>query len=160
HPRHRHPRAPPGGRPLRRLLPRAHRGAAGLDRARPPAVVDRDLGDGRGRKPRRAGHLGGLPHDGPAHRPPPVDGRTRREPRLRPGPVPRRRIPRPQLRGERTPRHARPPPHPDIIHGVALQPDGKILAAGVTFDDTVSLRPHGDFLLVRYTPAGELDPTF
>jgi len=48
----------------------------------------------------------------------------------------------------------------DIIHGLALQPDGKILAAGVTYDDTVSLRPHGDFMLVRYTPEGGLDPTF
>jgi uncharacterized delta-60 repeat protein len=48
----------------------------------------------------------------------------------------------------------------DVIHGLALQPDGKILAAGVTFDDTVSPRPHGAFLLARYTPGGELDPTF
>jgi len=48
----------------------------------------------------------------------------------------------------------------DIIHGLALQPDGKILAAGVTYDDTVSLRPHGAFMLVRYTPQGRLDPGF
>jgi len=48
----------------------------------------------------------------------------------------------------------------DIIHGLAVQPDGSILAAGVTYDDTVSLRPHGDFMLVRYTPQGELDPAF
>src|SRR5207248_818976 len=48
----------------------------------------------------------------------------------------------------------------DIVRGLALQPDGKILAAGVTFEDRVSLRPQGDFMLVRYTPAGELDPTF
>ena len=48
----------------------------------------------------------------------------------------------------------------DIVHGLALQPDGKILAAGVTYDDTVSLRPQGDFLLVRYTPEGGLDPAF
>lgn len=48
----------------------------------------------------------------------------------------------------------------DIVRGVAVQPDGKILAAGVTYDDTVSLRPHGDFMLVRYTPEGRLDPSF
>ncbi|HMC05344.1 MAG TPA: delta-60 repeat domain-containing protein, partial [Actinomycetota bacterium] len=42
----------------------------------------------------------------------------------------------------------------DIVRGLALQPDGKILAAGVTFEDRVSLRPQGDFMLVRYTPAG------
>jgi uncharacterized delta-60 repeat protein len=48
----------------------------------------------------------------------------------------------------------------DIIHGVAVQPDGSVVAAGVTYDDTVSLRPHGDFMLVRYTPRGELDPAF
>ena len=48
----------------------------------------------------------------------------------------------------------------DIVHGLALQPDGKILAAGVTVDDSVSLRPNGDFMLVRYTESGQLDPTF
>lgn len=48
----------------------------------------------------------------------------------------------------------------DIVHGLAVQPDGSIIAAGVTYDDTVSLRPHGDFMVVRYTPRGELDPAF
>jgi len=48
----------------------------------------------------------------------------------------------------------------DIIHGVAIQPDGTIVAAGVTYDDTVSLRPHGNFMVARYTPQGELDPAF
>jgi uncharacterized delta-60 repeat protein len=48
----------------------------------------------------------------------------------------------------------------DSVHGLALQPDGKIVAAGVTYDDTVSLRPHGDFMTVRYTPEGSLDPGF
>jgi uncharacterized delta-60 repeat protein len=48
----------------------------------------------------------------------------------------------------------------DIARAIALQPDGKILLAGVTYDDTVSLRPHGDFLLVRYTLDGTLDPAF
>ena len=48
----------------------------------------------------------------------------------------------------------------DIIHGLAVQPDGSVVAAGVTYDDTVSLRPHGDFMVARYTPKGELDPAF
>jgi len=48
----------------------------------------------------------------------------------------------------------------DIVHSLALQPDGKIVAAGVTFDDTVSLRPHGDFMVARYTPDGHLDARF
>src|SRR5882724_10907363 len=48
----------------------------------------------------------------------------------------------------------------DIIHGLVVQPDGKIVAAGVTYDDTVTLRPHGDFMVARYTPQGELDPSF
>jgi uncharacterized delta-60 repeat protein len=48
----------------------------------------------------------------------------------------------------------------DIIHGLAIQPDGKIVAAGVTYADTVSLRPHGNFMLARYTPDGSLDLGF
>jgi len=48
----------------------------------------------------------------------------------------------------------------DIIHAIAIQPDGKIVAAGVTYDDTVSLRPHGDFMVARYLPDGDLDPGF
>jgi uncharacterized delta-60 repeat protein len=48
----------------------------------------------------------------------------------------------------------------DIVHGLAIQPDGGILAAGVTYDDRVSLRPHGDFMVVRYSPRGELDAGF
>lgn len=48
----------------------------------------------------------------------------------------------------------------DVARGVVLLPDGGILAAGVTYDDTVSLRAHGDFMLARYTPAGRLDPGF
>ncbi|HEY3240107.1 MAG TPA: delta-60 repeat domain-containing protein [Acidimicrobiia bacterium] len=48
----------------------------------------------------------------------------------------------------------------DCIHGLALQPDGRIVVAGVTFEDKVSLEPQGDFILARYTPEGEPDPTF
>jgi uncharacterized delta-60 repeat protein len=38
---------------------------------------------------------------------------------------------------------------------LALQPDGKILAAGSTFNGT-----NTDFVIVRYTAGGSLDPTF
>ncbi|HMC80811.1 MAG TPA: hypothetical protein VKO35_09715 [Acidimicrobiia bacterium] len=48
----------------------------------------------------------------------------------------------------------------DIIHGIAIQPDGKIVAAGVTFEDVVTLRPHGDFMVARYLPDGRNDLTF
>ena len=48
----------------------------------------------------------------------------------------------------------------DIVHGLAVQPDGRIVAAGVSYEDTVTLRPHGDFMVVRYTPDGDLDPSF
>lgn len=48
----------------------------------------------------------------------------------------------------------------DMIHGVAVQPDGGIVAAGVSFEDRFSVKPHGDFMVARYTPEGELDPTF
>lgn len=48
----------------------------------------------------------------------------------------------------------------DIVHGLAVQPDGGIVAAGVTYDEKASLRPHGDFMVVRYTPQGDLDPSF
>ncbi len=48
----------------------------------------------------------------------------------------------------------------DCIHGLALQPDGRIVVAGVTFEDKVSVEPQGDFIVARYTPEGEPDPTF
>jgi uncharacterized delta-60 repeat protein len=48
----------------------------------------------------------------------------------------------------------------DTVHGLALQPDGKIVAAGMTFDEKVSLGPQSDFMLARYDPDGRLDPTF
>ena len=48
----------------------------------------------------------------------------------------------------------------DIIHGIALQPDGKIVAVGVTYEDVFTLRPHGDFMVARYLPNGQPDPTF
>jgi uncharacterized delta-60 repeat protein len=48
----------------------------------------------------------------------------------------------------------------DIIHGIAVQPDGRIVVAGVTFEDVVTLRPHGDFMVARYLPNGKNDLTF
>jgi len=48
----------------------------------------------------------------------------------------------------------------DIIHGIALQPDGKIVAAGVTYEDTLTLRPHGDFMAARFLPDGHPDLGF
>lgn len=48
----------------------------------------------------------------------------------------------------------------DIVHGITLQPDGKILIAGVTILSTVTLNPEGDFLLARYLTNGSLDPSF
>jgi uncharacterized delta-60 repeat protein len=48
----------------------------------------------------------------------------------------------------------------DIIHGIVVQPDGKIVAAGVTFEDVVTLRPHGDFMVARFLPDGRPDMSF
>ncbi len=48
----------------------------------------------------------------------------------------------------------------DIVRALVLQPDGKILVAGVTFEDTVSINPQGDFILARYMADGSSDPTF
>jgi uncharacterized delta-60 repeat protein len=48
----------------------------------------------------------------------------------------------------------------DIIHGVAIQPDGRIVVAGVTYEDVLTLRPHGDFMVARYNPDGTNDLSF
>jgi uncharacterized delta-60 repeat protein len=48
----------------------------------------------------------------------------------------------------------------DIIHGIALQPDGRIVVGGVTFEDVFTLRPHGDFMVARLLPDGSRDLTF
>jgi uncharacterized delta-60 repeat protein len=48
----------------------------------------------------------------------------------------------------------------DIIHGLAIQPDGKIVVGGVTFENAVTLNPQGDFMVARYLPDGAADPTF
>ena len=48
----------------------------------------------------------------------------------------------------------------DTIYGLALAPDGKILAAGTTFPDKVLLRTNADFMLARFTSAGAPDHNF
>jgi uncharacterized delta-60 repeat protein len=48
----------------------------------------------------------------------------------------------------------------DTVYGLALQPDGKILAGGTTFPDRVVLRPNADFMLARFTPEGAPDAAF
>jgi len=48
----------------------------------------------------------------------------------------------------------------DIIHSIVLQPDGKIVAAGVTYEDVFTVRPHGDFMVARFLPDGRPDMGF
>ncbi len=48
----------------------------------------------------------------------------------------------------------------DTVYGLALQPDGKILAGGTTFPDRLVLRPNADFILARFTPEGAPDIAF
>lgn len=48
----------------------------------------------------------------------------------------------------------------DIAHAMAVQPDGHIVVAGVTYEDKVSLRQEGDFIVARYTTDGSPDPAF
>ena len=43
----------------------------------------------------------------------------------------------------------------DFVDALTLQPDGKLIAAGETFNG-----PNGHFALVRYNPDGNPDPTF
>ena len=48
----------------------------------------------------------------------------------------------------------------DIVHGIVLQPDGKIVVAGVTTEDVLTTHPHGDFMVARYLPDGSHDLSF
>jgi uncharacterized delta-60 repeat protein len=48
----------------------------------------------------------------------------------------------------------------DIIRSMAIQPDGRIVVAGVTYDDVVTAGPHGDFMVARYLPDGRPDLSF
>lgn len=48
----------------------------------------------------------------------------------------------------------------DIVRSIAVQPDGKIVVAGVTYDDVVTPSPHGDFMVARFLPSGQPDLGF
>jgi uncharacterized delta-60 repeat protein len=48
----------------------------------------------------------------------------------------------------------------DIIRGMAVQQDGKIVVAGVSYEDVATLGPNGDFMIARYLPDGQDDLTF
>jgi len=48
----------------------------------------------------------------------------------------------------------------DIIRGMAVQPDGRIVVVGVTYEDVATLGPNGDFMVARYTPNGKNDLSF
>ncbi len=48
----------------------------------------------------------------------------------------------------------------DSVYGLALQPDGKILAGGTTFPDRFVLRPNADFILARFMPEGAPDVAY
>ena len=50
--------------------------------------------------------------------------------------------------------------HADIIRGMAIQQDGKIVVAGVTYEDVATLGPNGDFMVARFLPDGRNDLTF
>ena len=48
----------------------------------------------------------------------------------------------------------------DIIRGIAIQPDGKIVAGGSSFEDVVTVGPNSDFMVARYLPDGSNDLSF
>jgi uncharacterized delta-60 repeat protein len=48
----------------------------------------------------------------------------------------------------------------DIIRGMTVQRDGKIIVAGVSYEDVATVGPNGDFMVARYTPDGKNDLTF
>jgi uncharacterized delta-60 repeat protein len=48
----------------------------------------------------------------------------------------------------------------DIIRGMTIQPDGRIVVAGVSYEDVATLGPNGDFMVARYLPDGRNDLTF
>ena len=48
----------------------------------------------------------------------------------------------------------------DIIRGIAVQPDGRIVVAGVSYEDVATVGPNGDFMVARYLPNGQSDLTF
>lgn len=48
----------------------------------------------------------------------------------------------------------------DIVRGIAIQRDGRIVVAGVSYEDVATVGPNGDFMVARYLPDGQNDLTF
>jgi uncharacterized delta-60 repeat protein len=48
----------------------------------------------------------------------------------------------------------------EVIHGLVIEPDGKILVAGVSYEEKVAVDPNGDFIVAQYLPDGRPDPAF
>lgn len=48
----------------------------------------------------------------------------------------------------------------DVVHDIAIQPDGRIVVAGYSDGENTSGDRSDDFALARYEPDGSLDPTF
>jgi uncharacterized delta-60 repeat protein len=48
----------------------------------------------------------------------------------------------------------------DIVRSIAIQPDGKIVVAGVSYEDVVTPSPHGDFTVARFLANGQPDLGF
>ena len=48
----------------------------------------------------------------------------------------------------------------DVIRSIAVQPDGKIVAGGLSTEDVVTVGPNADFLVARYLPDGSSDLSF
>jgi uncharacterized delta-60 repeat protein len=48
----------------------------------------------------------------------------------------------------------------DNIRGIAIQPDGKIVAGGASYEDVVTVGPNSDFMVARYNPNGSSDLSF
>jgi uncharacterized delta-60 repeat protein len=48
----------------------------------------------------------------------------------------------------------------DEIRSIAIQPDGKIVAGGSSYEDVVTIGPNSDFLVARYLPNGTNDLSF
>jgi uncharacterized delta-60 repeat protein len=48
----------------------------------------------------------------------------------------------------------------DIVRGLAVQPDGRIVVVGVSYEDVATMGPNADFIVARYHPDGRNDLTF
>ena len=48
----------------------------------------------------------------------------------------------------------------DVVRGIAIQPDGKIVVGGSSYEDVVTVGPNSDFMVARYNPNGSNDLSF